>query len=60
LKHEHGGAASRFFRPPYGATNEQVRAVPDLIAEGYQLVTLLELLSFSENAVEAGKVVYRR
>jgi peptidoglycan/xylan/chitin deacetylase (PgdA/CDA1 family) len=45
----------------YGSTAEAMeRVIPELIARGYQLVTVSELLSFSENPVEAGSVYYHR
>jgi peptidoglycan/xylan/chitin deacetylase (PgdA/CDA1 family) len=36
------------------------RVIPELIAQGYQLVTVEELLSFSQNAVEPGNVYTNR
>ncbi len=34
--------------------------IPKLIEEGYQLVTVSELMSFSKNPLEAGKIHYKR
>jgi len=43
----------------YGATAEAMsRVIPALIAEGYQLVTVTELLNHKHGALEAGKVYY--
>ena len=36
------------------------RAIPDLIAEGYQLVTVSQLLTSQGGEIEAGKVYYNR
>jgi len=35
------------------------RVIPELIEQGYQLVTLSELLSHSYDALEAGVVYYK-
>jgi peptidoglycan/xylan/chitin deacetylase (PgdA/CDA1 family) len=45
----------------YGSTAAAMeRVVPELITRGYQLVTVSELLSFSGNSLEAGKVYNHR
>lgn len=36
------------------------RAIPDLLEEGYQLVTVSELMSYSENKLEPGKMYYKQ
>lgn len=44
----------------YGTTVEAMeRVVPDLIAAGYQLVTVTELLSYGDRKVSAGNVYYK-
>jgi peptidoglycan/xylan/chitin deacetylase (PgdA/CDA1 family) len=45
----------------YGSTADAMeRVIPELIARGYQLVTVSELLSASGAPVEAGNVYYKR
>lgn len=45
----------------YGSTVEALeRAIPDLLAAGYELVTVSELLSGDGQALEAGKVYNRK
>jgi peptidoglycan/xylan/chitin deacetylase (PgdA/CDA1 family) len=44
----------------YGTTAAAMeRVIPELIAQGYQLVTVSELLSFSYDSLEAGKVYFK-
>jgi len=44
----------------YGTTAEAMeRVIPELVAQGYQLVTVSELLSFEYDVLEAGKVYFK-
>jgi peptidoglycan/xylan/chitin deacetylase (PgdA/CDA1 family) len=44
----------------YGTTAQAMeRVIPELIAQGYQLVTVSELLSFQYDELEAGKVYFK-
>ena len=44
----------------YGTTVDAMEiAVPRLIAEGYQLVTVSQLLEYSEKSLEAGELYFR-
>jgi peptidoglycan/xylan/chitin deacetylase (PgdA/CDA1 family) len=43
----------------YGTTADAYeRIIPELLAQGYQLVTVSELLSYTHDSLEAGKVYY--
>ena len=35
------------------------RVIPELIAKGYQLVTVSQLMEYSDETLEAGKMYYR-